>query len=520
MDPETLARLSTRLDGIALAIELAAARCASLSPEEIEKRLDDRFRLLQGNRRGRVERHQTLRNTVAWSYELLEDLEQRVFDRLSAFAGGFTLEAAEAVTSGDDMDALDVEDAIAALVEQSMVLASDTEDGTRYRLLETLRQFGEEQLIASGEGGKVQDRHVQWFASFMRDAWTGFWSRDDAPWIRAIGHEFENLRAAVHTAIDNEDRDAVGALLKPLYWWAWQSQRYEAGDWAEVALALTPEPPYARAVAVNLRAFGGRIDDATRLASGMDRSENSDLDEVCLQACARLGVASVLGSADIDGVIQRATESVARTGNQAWATALKSIEVTFAVMVGRMDEAKRIAAEALEAAEETGNTTALSWAYLAMGRAYSDSDPELAMRNFDRSYELAERHGLPLVAGNAAAEAATVIARVEEPGRARVQLSRALRSFIVSGDLPILWSSAHDLAFFLIRAGHMDDAMAIWEGLGSRPAFSAKHLRDELTELLGDPGENQLSDDELIERIRGVLHYLERDDVESTAQGA
>lgn len=520
MDPETLARLSARLDGIALAIELAAARCASLSPEEIEKRLDDRFRLLQGSRRGRVERHQTLRNAVAWSYDLLEDLEQSVFDRLSAFAGGFTLEAAKEVTSGDDMDALDVEDAIAALVDRSMVVTSDTEDGTRYRLLETLRQFGEEQLIASGEGGKVQDRHVQWFASFMRDAWTGFWSPDDAPWIRAIGHEFENLRAAVHTAIDNEDRDAVGALLKPLYWWAWQSQRYEAGDWAEVALALTPEPPYARAVAVNLRAFGGRIDDATRLASGMDRSENSDLDEVCLQACARLGVASVLGSADIDDVIQRAAESVARTGNQAWATALKSIEVTFAVMVGRMDEAKRIAAEALAAAEETGNTTALSWAYLAMGRAYSDSDPELATRNFDRSYELTERHRLPLLGAMGAALAATVIARVEEPGRGRVQLSRALRSFIVSGNLAQLWTGAHNLAFFLIRAGHMDDAMAIWEGLGSRPAYAAKHLRDELTELLGDPGENQLSDDELIERIRGVLHDLERDDLESTAQGA
>ena len=84
----------------------------------------------------------------------------------------------------------------------------------------------------------------------------------------------------------------------------------------------------------------------------------------------------------------------------------------------------------------------------------------------------------------------------------------------------MLWFCAHDLAFFLIRAEHMDDARAIWEGLGSRPAFAAKHLRDELTELLGDPGENQLSDDELIERIRGVLDDLERDDLESKAQGA
>ena len=520
MDPEVLARLSARLDGIALAIELAAARCASLSPEEIEKRLDDRFRLLRGSRRGRVERHQTLRNAVAWSYDLLEELEQRVFDRLSAFAGGFTLEAAKEVAGGDDVDALDVEDAVAALVDRSMVLASDTEDGTRYRLLETLRQFGEEQLIASGEGGRVQERHVQWFASFMRDAWTGFWSPDDAPWIRAIGHEFENLRSAVHAAIDNEDPDAVGALLKPLQWWAWQSLRYEVGDWAEAALALTPEPPNARAVAVHLRALGGRIDDATRLASGMDRSENIDLDEACLQASARWSVAAVLASADIDDVVQRAVESVARTGNQAWATTLKSLEATPAVTAGRMDEAKRIAGEALGAAEAIGNITALSWAYFAMGFAYSDSDPELALRNVERSYELADRHGFSRIAAAGAAQAATAIVRVGEPGRGRVQLSRALRSFIVSGDLPGLWFCAHDLAFFLVRAGHRDDARAIWEGLGSRSVFAAKHLRDELTELLGDPGENQLSDDELTERIRGVLHDLERDDLEPTAQGA
>jgi len=186
-----------------------------------------------------------------------------------------------------------------------------------------------------------------------------------------------------------------------------------------------------------------------------------------------------------------------------------------------MDEAKRIAAEALEAAEETGNTTALSRAYLAMGRAYSDSDPELALRNLDRSYELAERHGLlPLVGAMAAAEAATAVARVEDPGRGRVQLSRALRSFIVSGNLAQLWWGAHSLALFLIRAGHMDAARAIWEGLGSRPAYAGKHLRDELKELLGEPAENQLSDDELIKRIRGVLDDLERDDLESAAQGA
>ena len=144
MDMTTLARLSSRLDGMPLAIELAAARCTSMSPEEMESRLDDRFRLLRGSRRGRAERQQTLHNTVAWSYDLLEKSEQRIFDRLSVFAGGFMLDAAQAVAGDDDIDALEVEDAVAALVARSMVLATDTGDGTRYRLLETLRQFAED----------------------------------------------------------------------------------------------------------------------------------------------------------------------------------------------------------------------------------------------------------------------------------------------------------------------------------------------------------------------------------------
>ena len=363
MNPETLARLNARLDGIPLAIELAAARTTGMSPEEIEQRLDDRFRLLRGSRRGRTERHQTLRNTVAWSYELLDDLEQRVFDRLSAFAGGFTLEAAAAVAGGPDIGAVDVEDAITALVDRSMVLASATEDDTRYRLLETLRQFGEERLIGSGKGAAVHARHVEWFAIFMRDAWQGLWSADDAPWIRSVGQEFENLRTAIYTAIDNENGDAVGALLKPFPIWAQWSLRFEVGGWAEAALEIEPEPPYVRAVAVYVLAFGGRVDDAARLASGLDGAKSADLDEEGQRALARWSVAMVRGGSDTENLIQRAAETVGRTKNRGWAATVNGMRVPVAVIVGRMDEAKRLAAEVLERAEKIGNITALSLAY-------------------------------------------------------------------------------------------------------------------------------------------------------------
>jgi predicted ATPase len=512
LDGQTLARLSRRLDGMPLAIELAAARCGSMSPEEIEGRLDDRFRLLRGSRRGRMERHQTLRNTVAWSYELLEPLERQVFDRLSVFAGGFSLEAARAVAGGDDLDPLDVEDAIASLLARSMVLASGTEDGSRYRLLETLRQFGEEQLVAAGDASKIQDRHVRFFADFMTRAWAGLWSADDPPWIRAIGREYENLRVAIHAAMDAGDREAVAAILKPLIWWAWHALRYEVGDWAEEALAVRPEPACARAVANHLFTHGGRPEDAVRLVEEFEGEVDAgDPDAECLWAWANFNRMILTGDPELMPGMHRWVEAGQRTGNAAHAAAIKSIEVVFRVRAGEMDDARRVGGEAYHEARATGNQIALCWATFMKGRAYSDSDPRLALEHFERAAEIAERAGLTLNGGFAATEAAVVIARLEEPGQARARLVRAIRSFITSGDRQQLWTSAHHFAYFLTRVGRPDEARSIWRELGARQGWAAQHHRDELTELLGPPEETSLTDDELVERIRGVLDALDEE---------
>jgi predicted ATPase len=512
LDMETLARLSRRLDGMPLAIELAAARCGAMSPEQIEQRLDDRFRLLRGSRRGRVERHQTLHNTVAWSYELLAPLERQVFDRLSVFAGGFTLEAAQAVAGGDEIDAVDVEEAVSALVARSMVLAADAGDGTRYRLLETLRQFGEERLVQSGNAAPVRDCHVRYFAGFMRQAWVGLWSADDARWIRAVGREFENLRVAVYAAIDNGNRSAVEALIRPHLWWAWHSLRYEVGDWAEAALALSPEPAYVRPVAIHLLMHGGRPDHVALLAAKLGKPQDAcDPDAAWMTALGHCDAAIASGGPAPWTWIRQSAEVAQRAGSPAQAATVKSLQVVFKVMAGEMAEARRIAGEAHREAEATGNQVALCWTSFFMGRAHSDADPTLALEYFDRSAAIAERIRIPLVAGIAATEAAVVIARFEETSRARPRLARALRSFVDSGDLRQLWTSAHHLSYFLTRAGRPDDARSIWRELGARQAFVAQHHRDELKQLLGDPGKGSLSDDELVERIRGVLDALDKE---------
>src|SRR5206468_3049972 len=140
-----------RLDGIPLAIELAAARMRSLSAEELLDRLRDRFRLLRGSGRGTLDRHHTLRAAVTWSYQLLTDDERLFFDRVSVFAGGFHMQAAEKVCAFEAIDAIDVIDLVSSLVDKSMIVADRRASGMRYRLLETLRQYAEEQMETRGE---------------------------------------------------------------------------------------------------------------------------------------------------------------------------------------------------------------------------------------------------------------------------------------------------------------------------------------------------------------------------------
>ena len=164
-----VAQVCRRLDGVPLAIELAAARVTAMNPAELGRRLDRRFQLLSGGSRVAIERHQTLRATIDWSYDLLTAPEQQLLDRLSVFAGGWTLEAAEAVCSGAPIHTDDVFELLANLVARHLVEADDTGADTRYRLLETIRQYGEEHLAARGDTDTLRARHCDYYAELAED---------------------------------------------------------------------------------------------------------------------------------------------------------------------------------------------------------------------------------------------------------------------------------------------------------------------------------------------------------------
>jgi predicted ATPase/class 3 adenylate cyclase/DNA-binding CsgD family transcriptional regulator len=194
-----VASVCVRLDGIPLALELAAARLGLLSVSEISSRLDQRFRLLTGGSRTALPRHQTLRALIDWSYDLLNSGERIVLDRLSVFAGGWTLEAAEAVTSGGDTEQWQVLDRLAALVDKSLVQAEEVKGTTRYRLLETVRHYAAERLAlrAGSQPGETRAAHRDYYLALVETAGLYLRGPHETAWLDRLQVEFDNIRAAL-----------------------------------------------------------------------------------------------------------------------------------------------------------------------------------------------------------------------------------------------------------------------------------------------------------------------------------
>jgi non-specific serine/threonine protein kinase len=216
-----VAQVCRRLDGMPLAIELAAARAKVLSVEQIASRLEDSFRLLATDSRTALPRQQTLRATIGWSYELLSQEEQALFRRLSVFAGGFALEAAEAVCTGVGIEREDVLDLLTHLVDKSLVLVTEQDGEARYRLLETVRQYGQERLEESGEAGTVKGRHAAWFLELAEEAEPELKGRRQVAWLRRLEKEHDNLRAAIRWLLEKDEIETVArfACALWLFWW-------------------------------------------------------------------------------------------------------------------------------------------------------------------------------------------------------------------------------------------------------------------------------------------------------------
>ena len=289
-----MVEICRRLDGIPLAIELAASRMASMTASEVRDRLDQRFRLLVGSRRG-LHRHHTLRHAVAWSYDHLDDAEKALLERCSVFAGGFDLQSACAVAGFDDADDFAVLDLLDALVRKSLLVADRSSGRTRFSMLETIRQFAEEQLVARGAAAEVRAAHARHFAGREADIlalWDSPRQREAYDWFTA---ELANLRTAFRWAADQGDLDVAATIATYAAFLGLWVEKYEPIAWAEELIEPARAVDHPRLAFLYVMAsqcyLAGRIEAAVGYSDAGQTVIGSGRDEV------PYGIEGLLGSA-------------------------------------------------------------------------------------------------------------------------------------------------------------------------------------------------------------------------------
>jgi predicted ATPase len=280
-----LASICCRLDGIPLAIELAAARVRLMPVEEVSRRLDQRFDLLTGGSRTALPRHRTLRSLIDWSYDLLSGPEQELLCRVSVFSGGWTLDAAKGVCAGQGIDEREVLDLLTSLADKSLVHARDARGETRYELLETVRHYARDRLWEKGEEARLSRRHVDCMLALAEQAESRLTSGDQQVWLERLETEHENLRTALSWSCANDGSTVDGLRLASSLGWFWSTRGHyrEGRRWLSILMAAVPG---GRADPIRAYALRG----AASLASEEgDFAEAEKLNEEALAIFRRLG---------------------------------------------------------------------------------------------------------------------------------------------------------------------------------------------------------------------------------------
>jgi len=271
-----IAQICNRLDGIPLALELAAARVRVLSPEQIATRLDDRFRLLTGGSRAALPRQQTLRALIDWSYDLLTEPERTLLRRLAVFLSGWPLEAAESICVGGAVEDWEVLDLLTQLIEKSLVVVDNADESDpRYRLLHTVREYGMDRLVEAGEAEDLRDKHRLWFQQLVADAEPQLTGASQAKWLNRLETEHDNVRSALEWAVRSDPASAL--LTAGNLWRYWTVRGYfsEGRDWLTKVLADPAAEGQTKERALALRAAGSLASNQGEFGAARELLEES-----------------------------------------------------------------------------------------------------------------------------------------------------------------------------------------------------------------------------------------------------
>jgi predicted ATPase/DNA-binding CsgD family transcriptional regulator len=467
-----VAQVCHRLDGMPLAIELAAARVKALTVEQIASRLDDRFRLLTGGSRVALPRHQTLRAAMDWSYDLLSEQERALWRRVSVFAGGCTVEAAESICPGDGMEAADVLDLLMRLVDKSLVLMDAQAGEARYRLLETVRQYGRDRLWDSGESVNVQDRHLDWYLGLAERAEAELRGPGQEVWLERLETERDNLRLALEwSRTRGGGAEAEVRLAGALRWfWFIRGHWSEGRAWLEGALTRrseAPSPEMARALlgAAMLARFQGHYQQARVLCEdGLAMSRDLGDKENLAWFLIWLGAVELHeGNYAKASALFEESLIPSRDLGDKWliSTALEDLGVVARIQ-GDLERAESLLGESLALSREVGDTWSVALALHSLGKvAFRRSDYSEAARFYTESLALSKQVRDRWIADDCLEGLAAVACAEGQRGRASRLLgaSDALRETL--GYRPLAAEQAdHDRCVAAVRAGLGETAFA------------------------------------------------------------
>ena len=358
---EPIARICRRLDGVPLAIELAAARVRALSPHEIAERLDHAFRLLAQESRTSVPRHRTLRAAIDWSYDLLSEENRAFLARLSVFRGEFPLSAIEAVC-GPDEDPFQIFDRVSRLVDRSLLQVREGRGSVRYRLLETVRQYADEKLGDEPERRSLTSRHARYFLSVARESEAFLTTVSRREWVDRLGREVDNLRQALTWSLNHDPRTAVELTAALTWFWLASRHWWEGRRWSEAALAHTGPEEHSRARALLLFTSGALTCLQGRPAAALPRLEESaaiaqelEDDRLIAYALTYQGLALALeGDPEAGTPLDAALAWFQSTREPHGLRLALLLKANLALAQGSLEEGETLARQALEVARGFG----------------------------------------------------------------------------------------------------------------------------------------------------------------------
>ena len=435
-----IAQVCARLDGIPLAIELAAARIKVLKVEEIAERLDDCFRLLTGGSRTALPHHQTLRAMIDWSHESLPEPERVLLRRLSVFSGGWTLDAAEMVCQGSGITDYDVLSPLTRLVEKSLVVANvDEIVETRYRLLETVRQYAREKLMEAGEGMSLRDRHMEYFLGLAERAEPEFVKPKGMRWLQHLELEIDNIRTALKWAVKRNVLFGLQMANSLRYFWFVNNHVDEANDWFALLLQhpQAQTPTLIRAKALSIHAYWKKSRPILEEGVALFRT----LGDKNGIAFSVVRLASLVEDKDqAQGLVEEGLMLYEELNDKLGTSeALRRLAI-ISTNSGHYEQARNCLENELAIHHEIGNRLGIVWASAELGHlALKQNNLVLAHAIFEKNYQAAKEIGLKVGMVYAIEGEARLAVIHEQPKRALQLFAWAnhIRKNLKSTSLPI-----------------------------------------------------------------------------------